>query len=184
MALSPVPSRRAPDFTLIDQSGHALSLASFKGHIVVLEFMDPHCTDICPLVSQEFLDAHHDLGREARQVDFIAVNVNPYFERVANMAAFSREHGLDSIPTWHFFTGSTSQLRSVWHDYGVAVVAPNPKSDIIHTSIVYFIDSSGHERFIAAPTDDHTSAGKAYLPGGTLTSWGHGIALIAESLIK
>jgi len=28
------------------------SPASLRGKVVVLRFMDPHCTDICPLVSQ------------------------------------------------------------------------------------------------------------------------------------
>ena len=46
MQLSPVPGKAAPGFTLTDQAGRTLSLASFRGHAVVLEFMDPHCTDI------------------------------------------------------------------------------------------------------------------------------------------
>ncbi len=65
MQLSPVPARPAPGFTLTDQAGHVLSLASFRGRAVVLQFMDPHCTDICPIVSQEFIDAYRDLGRPA-----------------------------------------------------------------------------------------------------------------------
>jgi protein SCO1 len=53
MGLSPVPVRPAPGFTLTDQDGRTLSLASLRGKAVVLEFMDPHCTDICPIVSHE-----------------------------------------------------------------------------------------------------------------------------------
>ena len=41
--------------------------ANRRGHAVVLEFMDPHCTDVCPLVSAEFIDAYHDLGGAAGQ---------------------------------------------------------------------------------------------------------------------
>ena len=48
----------------------------YRGKVVVLEFMDPHCTDIYPIVSQEFIDAYHDLGRAAGDVVFAAVNVN------------------------------------------------------------------------------------------------------------
>src|SRR5260370_82027 len=50
MQLSPVPGALAPGFTLTDQRGHTMSLASLRGKAVVLEFMDPHCTDICPIV--------------------------------------------------------------------------------------------------------------------------------------
>ena len=182
MGLSPVPTRPAPNFTLVDQRGRSLSLDSFRGRSVVLEFMDPHCVDVCPIVSREFVDAYHDLGKAASRVVFMAVNVNQYYASVPAVASFSRSHQLDTIPSWHFFTGTASDLKAVWYRYGVEVSAPNPKADIVHTSIVYFIDPSGHERYVAAPMVDHTAKGKAYLPSGPLTTWGQGIALVARSL--
>jgi cytochrome oxidase Cu insertion factor (SCO1/SenC/PrrC family) len=182
MALSALPASSAPNFTLIDQNGHTLSLASFKGRAVVLEFMDPHCTDICPLVSQEFVDAYHDLGKATSRVAFVAVNVNQYHRKVAAMARFSNAHQLDAIPSWHFFTGSVHALKTVWSDYGIEVTAPNPNADIIHTSVAYFIDPNGQERYLAMPVDDHTAKGGAYLPSGSLTSWGRGIARVSSSL--
>ena len=184
MQLSPVPGKLAPGFTLTDQAGRALSLASFRGHAVVLEFMDPHCTDICPIVSREFIDAYRDLGATASRVVFLAVNVNPYHAKVADMAAYSAEQGLNTVPSWHFFTGQVAALRAVWGRYGVLVDAPGPDADVIHTSAVYFIDPSGHERFVAEPTDDQTASGTAYLPAGQLTSWGQGIALVARQLAR
>ena len=111
MGLSPVPAREAPGFRLTDQNGKTLALSSLRGKVVVLNFMDPHCTDICPLVSQEFVDAQHDLGPAARQVVFAAVNVNQFFNRVSDVAAFSNEHQLSSIPSWHFFTGPLTSLQ-------------------------------------------------------------------------
>jgi cytochrome oxidase Cu insertion factor (SCO1/SenC/PrrC family) len=184
MALAPVPNRPAPGFTLTDQKGQTLSLGSFRGRAVVLEFMDPHCVDICPIVSQEFVDAYHDLGRAASHVVFLAVNVNPYNLTVSDVATYSQEHQLNRIPSWHFFTGSVSDLTAVWHSYGIEVEAPNPNADIIHTSVVFFIDPSGHERYIATPMDDHTAQGSAYLPAGPLASWGDGIALVTRQLIR
>src|ERR1700750_1498906 len=105
MQLSPVPVTGAPGFTLTDQGGHAMSLAGLRGRVVVLEPMDPHCTDICPIVSQEFLDAYRDLGASAPRVVFVAVNVNRYHLRVADVAAFSSEQRLTTVPAWHFLTG-------------------------------------------------------------------------------
>lgn len=183
MALSPVPNHAAPGFTLTDQNGHTMALSSFRGRAVVIEFMDPHCTDICPIVSQEFVDAYHDLGATASKVAFLAVNVNQYFATVADVDSFTHEHYLNAIPSWHFFTGPVPLLEAAWQDYGVQVEAPNPKADIIHTSVVFFIDPNGHERYIATPMDDHTKAGTAYLPANQLASWGQGIALIARGLV-
>ena len=98
MQLSPVPVTSAPGFTLTDQGGQAMLLAGLKGRVVVLEFMDPHCTDICPIVSQEFIDAYRDLGASAPHVVFLAVNVNRYHLQVADVAAFSAEQRLTQIP--------------------------------------------------------------------------------------
>jgi cytochrome oxidase Cu insertion factor (SCO1/SenC/PrrC family) len=182
MSLSPVPGARAPGFTLTDQQGRTMPLSSFRGKVVVLEFMDPHCTDICPLVSDEFIDAYHDLGPAAGRVVFAAVNVNQYYAAVRDMAQYSGEHQLSSIPSWHFFTGSVPRLQSVWHSYGIEVEAPNPDADIVHTSAVYFIDPQGQEKFLASPMVDHNQKNQAYLPAGQIASWGRGIALIARHL--
>jgi len=183
MGLSPVPAKAAPGFRLTDQNGRTLALSSLRGKVVVLNFMDPHCTDICPLVSREFIDAARDLGRAAGQVVFAAVNVNQFFNRVPDVAAFSSEHQLSSLAGWHFFTGPVNSLQAAWRGYGVAVAAPNPKADIVHTSVMYFIDRSGRERYIAVPMDDHTTSGTAYLPPDQLAAWGRGIAQVAGSLV-
>jgi cytochrome oxidase Cu insertion factor (SCO1/SenC/PrrC family) len=183
MQLSPVPVRDAPGFTLTDQGGHTVSLAGLRGRVVVLEFMDPHCTDICPIVSQEFIDAYRDLGASATRVVFVAVNVNRYHLRVADVAAFSSEQRLTQVPSWHFLTGAYPSLAAVWQDYEIAVDAPGPDADVIHSSQMYFIDAQGRERFVADPMVDHAASGSSYLPAGQLASWGQGIALVARQLI-
>jgi cytochrome oxidase Cu insertion factor (SCO1/SenC/PrrC family) len=181
MQLSPVPVAAAPGFTLRDQSGRPISLGSFRGHAVVLTFMDSHCTDICPLVSREFIDANADLG-SARNVVFIAVNVNPYHHAIADVASYSSAQRLDSIRSWHFVTGSVRSLRTVWANYQVQVQAPSRNADVIHTSLIYFIDPQGKERYVAAPTVDHTAKGASFLPPGQLASWGRGIALVTRAV--
>ena len=184
MQLSPIPGARAPGCTLTDQRGHTMSLASLRGKVVVLEFMDPHCTDICPIVSQEFVDAYHKLGARAAKVVFAAINVNQYHARVADMAAFSNEQRLNTIPSWHFFTGPVPALHTAWRDYNIAVEAPKPNADIIHTSAVYFIDAQGRERFVASPMVDHTAGGTAYLPLAQVSGWADGIARLAGDLAR
>lgn len=182
MQLSPVPVTSAPGFTLTDQDGQAMSLASLRGRTVVLEFMDPHCTDICPIVSREFIDAYRDLGASAPRVVFLAVNVNRYHLRVADVAAFSGEQRLTTIPAWHFLTGPYQSLRAVWQAYGIEVDAPGPDADVIHSSQLYFIDPQGRERYLADPMADHTASGSSFLPANQLASWGQGIALVARHL--
>jgi protein SCO1 len=184
MELSPIPHVPAPGFTFTDQRGHTMSLASLRGKVVVLEFMDPHCVDICPIVSQEFVDAYHELGARASHVVFAAINVNQYFAKVSDMAAYSSEHQLTTIPSWHFFTGPLLALKTAWRNYNITVEAPNPNADIVHTSAVYFIDARGAERFVATPMADYKSDGTAYLPADQIAAWAGGIARLAGDLVR
>ena len=184
MQLTPTADVRAPGFTLTDQRGHTMSLASLRGKVVVLEFMDPHCTDICPIVSQEFVNAYHELAGQQSKIVFAAINVNQYHASVADMAAYSAQHQLNTVPAWHFFTGPLTALQMAWRDYDIQVDAPSPNADIIHTSAVYFIDSRGAERFLASPMADHTANGTAYLPPAQIAAWASGITRLAEDLAR
>lgn len=49
---------------------------------------------------------------------------------------------------------------------------------------MYLIDQRGRERYLAMPVADHTESGPAYLPAQQLTSWGHGIALLARDRLN
>lgn len=185
MGLSPAGGAAAPDVTMTDQTGQAVSLSGLEaqGRVIVLEFMDSHCTDICPIISQEFKYAHQQLGSDASKVAFVGVNVNPFHAAVADVSGFTAEQGLTAVPEWHFLTGDIAQLQKTWKDYGVVVQAPNPNTDIIHSDYIYFIDSTGHERYIASPNEDHTAGGAAYLPIGQVREWGADIAGVARQIL-
>jgi cytochrome oxidase Cu insertion factor (SCO1/SenC/PrrC family) len=184
MNLDTLPHKAAPGFAFTDQAGRSMTLSDFRGKIVVLEFLDPHCTDICPIVSREFLDAYRDLGPLAGRVVFAGINVNPYHTRVQDVLAFSREQQLTTIPDWHYLTGPVPRLRPVWDAYHIYVQAPNPSADVVHTSAVYFIDPQGRERYLASPEVDHAESGASYLPADQITTWGRAIAALARSLAR
>ncbi len=184
MSLSPTQRKSAPAFSLINQSGDRVSLHSLAGKVVVLEFMDPHCTDICPIVSKEFIDAYRKLGSYANRVVFAAINVNQYALSVQDVAHFTSEQGLNSIPSWQFLTtNNLSSLKQLWASYGIQVQSRGPTADVIHSSIVYFISPHGTEQYLASPQVDHTAGGTAFLPLSQQEAWGQGIAAIAKSML-
>lgn len=183
MGLSPVPVRQAPNFTLTDQRGQRVSLASMRGKVVVLDFFDDRCIDLCPIVSQELVDASRDLGpAAAAKTDFVAVNVNTAHEGVRWVRAFSDEHGLDKLTHWYFLTGTTARLEPVWSRYQV-IVQVGSNGSVFHSSPMYFLDRQGREHAVAAPTDITRPNGTGYLPPGQLRDWGHGIAREVRSLL-
>lgn len=176
MGLSPAPGTTAPNFTLVDQKGQPVSLSQFRGKVVALEFMDSKCIDICPIISQEFVDAYHDLGTRASKVVFVGVNVNAANASVADVASFTAEHGLGGIPNWYYLTGSPAALKAVWNAYGVQVQVDPKTGVVLHSNPLYFIGPRGHERYVATPYANMRPNGTGYLAASSITRWGTGIA--------
>jgi protein SCO1/2 len=138
----PEGARPATNFTLRDQTGRPFSLASLRGRTVALMFFDSHCRAQCPLAGRAFAQAETLLPASQRPV-VVVVSVNPADTPTSARAAATR-WGLAGAGTWHWTMGTVSQLRAVWHAYGV-YVRPTT-TDIIHTEATYLIDRRGYER--------------------------------------
>lgn len=141
----------APDFTLVDQFGQAVSLHAFRGKAVVLSFDDDECTTICPLTTQSLVLAKQALGAAGSQVVLLGVNANPLHTSVNAVKTFSVQHGM--LSEWHFLTGSKAALEQVWKAYGVDVQVL--QGDIDHTPAVFLIGPNGHEREIYLTSPDY-----------------------------
>ncbi len=136
----------APAFTLTDQAGHQVSLASLHGKVVLLTFLDPVCTSDCPLIAQEFRDADHLLSGRSRRVELVAIVANPIYHSIADTRAFDSQEGLSGLPNWLYLTGALSQLQQVWKNYAIAAQILPAGGMIAHSDVAYVIDASGHTR--------------------------------------
>ena len=114
--------------------------------MVLLTFLDPVCTNGCPLEAQEFRAAGQLLGASDRHVELVAISANPVDYQVGYVKAFDRSEGLTSVPNWLYLTGSPAQLAQVWRRYGVAAQIAPAGSMIAHSENAYVIDQQGHLR--------------------------------------
>jgi cytochrome oxidase Cu insertion factor (SCO1/SenC/PrrC family) len=152
----PMTGNLAPDFTLTDQFGHSVTLSSLRGHEVVLAFIDARCKTLCPLTAQIMYNARAQLGASAAsQVDLVAVNANPTATSVAEVQAWSINHGM--LHQWVFVTGTAQQLRSVYHLYNVYVQV-NSNELVVHDPIMFIIDAQGHERLYFETLDSNSQS--------------------------
>jgi cytochrome oxidase Cu insertion factor (SCO1/SenC/PrrC family) len=136
----------APRFTLSDQDGRSVSLASLRGKVVLLTFLDPVCTSDCPLIAQEFRAADQMLGTQADRVEMVAIVANPVYRSVAYTRAFDAQEGLSRLSNWLFLTGPLSQLQQVWKSYGIAAQTLPAGGMVAHNDLAYVIDTAGHTR--------------------------------------
>jgi cytochrome oxidase Cu insertion factor (SCO1/SenC/PrrC family) len=142
-------TRRAPDFTLRDAQGRAISMRSLRGRPVLLAFIDPVCRNLCPGEAKVLNDAAASLPARSRPA-IVAVSVNPWGQAPANLR-------LDAVkwhlrPEWRWALGSYAALERVWQRYAIGVqvrtktLAGVTVHTIEHTEAAYVIDPSGYER--------------------------------------
>jgi cytochrome oxidase Cu insertion factor (SCO1/SenC/PrrC family) len=137
---------KAPAFTLTDQNGKQVSLASLHGKVVLLTFLDPVCTNDCPEIAQEFRGVDQVLGSRSRHVELVAVVANPLYHSIAYTRAFDAEERLTNVPNWLYLTGSLAQLQQAWKNYAIAAQILPAGGMIAHTDVAYVIDQSGYTR--------------------------------------
>lgn len=143
----PAPTDRpAPGFRLTDQHGQRRSLASLRGEVIFLTFLDPAHDADSQLVAQEVRIAARMLRWNSTGVAVVAVALSPARRSVAVINAFDRREGLTDLPNWFFLTGSPAQLRKVWLGYSV-FAQEQPRGGVSHNDVAYVIDRSGSIRY-------------------------------------
>jgi len=138
-------SGTAPSFTLHDQHGAAVSLASERGRYVVVTFLYTHCPDVCPVIAGMLNRVlQTPLARRA-QLRVLAVSVDPKGDTPAAVTRFVRVHRL--VSTFHYLTGTRAQLQPIWSAFHIAST-PGPDGTVSHSAFEILIDPNGRERLL------------------------------------
>jgi protein SCO1/2 len=152
----------APGFRLREASGAPISLAEFRGKPVIVTFIDPACTTLCPLEAKE-LDSAEAALPASRRPEIIAVSVNPWGDTRANFRHDARKWRL--VPQWRWAVGPRAQLAAVWKRYKIGVLDRKVTAggitvhNIAHTEASFIVGPAGYERalflfpFVGADVD-------------------------------
>ncbi|HEV7665020.1 MAG TPA: SCO family protein, partial [Chloroflexota bacterium] len=106
---------RTPDFTLMDQSGAAVSSSSLAGRVVLLDFVYTHCSDACPLLSATFQQAQRKLADEkllGTRVMLVSLSVDPQHDTPPVLAEYGQQFKADATG-WKFLSGDWDQVYDV-----------------------------------------------------------------------
>jgi cytochrome oxidase Cu insertion factor (SCO1/SenC/PrrC family) len=166
-AIAGVPVRLdvpAPDFQLVSgESGQHVDLASLRGKVVLLTFLDPVCVG-CPQIAQQLHAASRLLGTtNGNQVQLVAIAATAIHSRAEFIRAFDQKQGLTTAPNWLFLTGPGVELQRVWNTY--EKIAPTMMSGMmVHSDFVFVIDANGRVRWEVrdAPGPATTSAQSSF----------------------
>jgi protein SCO1/2 len=135
------PPRAAPELSLQASSGGKLSLASYRGKVILMGFGFTSCPEVCPTTLATLAQARKRLGAQAEQVQVVYVTVDPERDSAERMRAYLT--GFD--PTFVGGTGTPAQLAAVRNNYGVMAERKPLGSSytVAHSSSVYLIDQNG-----------------------------------------
>ena len=145
-AVWPGAGRATPAVSLRDQSGRVVSLRALRGRVVVVTFLDSHCTDTCPIEGQELHAVDNRLARSQRPT-IVVVSVNPA-DTPASVHRFVARAGWNG--PWYWLMGTHRQLAPVWRAFGIEVVivhsGAGSEPAISHSTAIYLLNRAGRER--------------------------------------
>jgi protein SCO1/2 len=138
--------RPAPNVSLTDEHGRAVSLRAFRGTVVVLAPTLTLCHEVCPITSGALEQIQYDARRAgvADRVTVLEVSVDPWRDTPARLRAYRRQTGV----RFRLLTGTHEQLRRFWRAFGVGFypTGHGKTFDVAHTDGVFLVDERGRER--------------------------------------
>ena len=139
------PPAAAPEFSLRGSDGQDLTLARYRGRLVLLVFGFTHCPEVCPTTLATLAEARKALGADASAVQVVYVTVDPERDDVNRI----RQYLGAFDATFVGGTGPADALAAVRKGYGVVaekVARPGGGYGMNHSSSVYLIDRQGRLR--------------------------------------
>lgn len=134
-------------FTLSDPAGRRVSLASFRGKLVLLYFGYATCPDVCPTDLAIIGQTLRGLGAQGGDVQPVFITLDP----LRDTAAVLREYAAAFHPRMVALTGSEGDIRRVATAYKVffeKVPLPGTQTYAIdHTAYTFLLDRDG--RFVS-----------------------------------
>lgn len=138
------PPHQAPDFSLPGSDGSEVTLARYRGKVVLLTFGFTYCAAVCPTTLATLAQARSKLGKSADSVQVIFVTVDPARDDAVHMRDYLKAFD----PGFIGATGTPDALAAVRRKYGVTAVKRGSGSDYAmdHTSSIFLIDRDGKLR--------------------------------------
>lgn len=151
----------APDFSLRDQFDRRQRLSDHRGEVVLLTFVSSRCTTFCPLTAELLAKTQDLLGKDAGQMQVVAVNANYRFASIHDVLRWSKQHSMTH--RWLFLTSQAATLWKVYNAYGIT---PGEA----HTVLVFLIDQTGTIRGVVPIAEEKGLDAEAAVLAKSVTS--------------
>jgi len=119
-----------------------VSLAGYRGRVVILAFVSSTCGATCILLAQQIRGALDELPHP---VPVLFVSVDPRADTGARVRRFLERVALTSRV--RYLSGSPAALRPIWRAYGIVPVTSD-RAAFERAASVLLLDREGRERVV------------------------------------
>lgn len=136
-------------FAMTDATtGKTVTAADFRGKVVALYLGYTFCPDICPLTLTRVANVFDQLGKQADDVRFLFVTVDPNRDTVAVLRQYTASFG----PNFVGLRGDNDAIARIARRYRLAysvqVGTATTPDQVTHSSAIYIFDRDGAARLI------------------------------------
>jgi protein SCO1 len=104
------------DLELQTHEGRTVKFYSdlLEGRSVLINIIYTHCTDACPMITQQLEAVRRKLpqGLFGTRLQFVTLSSDPARDTPQLLKAFARKQGVD-MPGWHFVTGKPAHIEAI-----------------------------------------------------------------------
>ena len=104
-----------PNHVLIDQNFDYYSLHTGNSDVIVVAFIFTTCPDVCPVITNNLIQAEDKL--EDVDYQFISITVDPGNDKPNVLREYMEDYGA----TWPHLTGELEDLQTVWDSFLINV---------------------------------------------------------------
>jgi protein SCO1 len=100
-----------------------------KGKILLINFFFTSCDNVCPLATENLVQAQDLLGsRMNDEIRIVSISLQPEHDTPEVMTAYAKMHGVG--PGWLFLTGQKDDIELLRHRLGFVDINPETDADL------------------------------------------------------
>lgn len=141
---------KVPTFKYLNQDSVWVSKSTYKGKILIVDFMFTHCPSICPSMTSNMKSLAEATQDIKDKVQFVSFTIDPTRDTPARFREYIKERGI-GVSNWDFLTGQselkTYDLALQYFHVG-AQRSDDPKEEFLHDDKFVLVDPNGYVRGI------------------------------------
>ena len=131
---------QAPDFSLTERSGTALSKSDLAGKPWIADFIFTSCAGQCPLMSLQMQGLQKKLGPETG-FRFVSFTVDPDRDTPEKLAEYAERYQAEK-DRWFFLTGAKPEINRILKEFFLSKV----EEPAMHSIRFILVDGAGQIR--------------------------------------